>query len=294
MPGSPEGCEDNRWASRLAVWVSGSVEFGTVLPDGTVASGRFTTAGLTAGVDWRVHADLIVGAAIGYGSDRSTIGTYGTRSDATSVSGAIYASYSAFDPWFIDGMIGYGQLDYANQRYVTDDAITVAGNRKGSYWFGAASVGYEFKYHALHLSPYARADFMRATLNGYSEQGASAELLTFGATDFHSLTGAVGVRGSYDMPMRWGVLTPTARAEYRQTLDGAFQQSMYYSDIGASMTSTLAQASTTRGTFNTSLGLRARGSGRMGGVSGEVEYGTASGGGKVQSQTVRAGLKIGF
>ena len=32
----------------------------------------------------------------------------------------------------------------------------------------------------------------------------------------------------------------------------------------------------------------------MGGVSGELEYGTASGGGKVQSQTVRAGLKIGF
>ena len=50
------------------------------------------------------------------------------------------------------------------------------------------------------------------------------------------------------MPMSWGVLTPTARAEYRQTLDGAFQQSMYYSDIGASMTSTLAQTSTTRGT----------------------------------------------
>ena len=78
-----------------------------------------------------------------------------------------------------------------------------------------------------------RADFMRAQLNGYSEQGSSAELLTFGATNFHSVGGTVGLRGSYDMPMNWGVLTPNARAEYRQTLDGAFQQSMYYTDLGA-------------------------------------------------------------
>ena len=122
-----------------------------------------------------MHNDLIVGAAIGYGSDRSTIGTYGTRSDATSVSGAIYASYSAFDPWFIDGMIGYGQLDYANQRFVSDDAITVAGNRKGSYWFGAASVGYEFKYRRAAYVALCAGRLHAAKLDGYSEQGASAE-----------------------------------------------------------------------------------------------------------------------
>ena len=57
------------------------------------------------------------------------------------------------------------------------------------------------------------------------------------------------------------------------------------------MTSTLTQASATRGTVNTSLGLRARG---LGGVSGELEYGTSSGAGKVQSQTVRAALKMAF
>ena len=74
---------------------------------------------------------------------------------------------------------------------------------------------------------------MRAQLNSYAEQGASAELLTFAAMKFHSVGGTVGLRGSYDMPMSWGVLTPNARVEYRQTLDGAFQQSMYYTDIGA-------------------------------------------------------------
>jgi uncharacterized protein with beta-barrel porin domain len=290
-PGSQDCGDNGGWTTKLAVWAMGSVQFGTVMPDGSVSSGRFTTAGLTAGVDWRVHSDLIVGAAIGYGTDRATVGSLGTSSDSTSLTGALYASYSAFDPWFIDATIGYGQLGYDNRRYVTGDGSTVTGNRKGSYWFGAATVGYEFKYQAIHVSPYVRADFMQARLNSYAEQGASAEALTFAAMKFHSFSGTAGLRGSYDIPVRWGVVTPNARIEFRQTLDGAFQQSMNYTDLGPSVTSTLAQASTTSATVNTSLGVRVR---NLKGMTGEFEYGTSSGAGKVQSQTIRAGLKVPF
>ena len=49
-----------------------------------------------------------------------------------------YASYRAFDPWFIDAALGYGRLDYDNRRFVSDDATTVAGDRQGTYWFGSA------------------------------------------------------------------------------------------------------------------------------------------------------------
>jgi len=291
MPGSQECAENGGWKSSLAAWMSGSVQFGSVMPDGSAGSGKFTTAGLTAGIDWRVHSDLIVGAAVGFGNDRSTVGSFGTGSDSTSVSGALYASYSAFDPWFIDATIGYGQLGYDNRRFVTDDGVTVNGTRKGSYWFGAATVGYEFKAHGLHLSPYLRADFMNAQLNSYSETGGSTQLLTFDAMKFHSVGGTVGLRGSYDIPMRWGVLTPNARVEFRQTIDGTFQQPMYYSDIGPAVTSTLVQAGTASGTLNTSLGVRVR---SRQGMTGEFEYGTSGGGGKVQSQTVRAALKVPF
>jgi outer membrane autotransporter protein len=261
------------------------------MPDGSVGGGRFTTAGLSAGVDWRVHSDLVVGAAVGYGSDRATVGSLGTSSNSTSFSGALYASYSAFDPWFIDATVGYGQLGYDNRRYVTDDATTVTGSRKGAYWFGAATVGYEFKYRGIHVSPYVRADFMQAQLDSYAEQGASSQALSFAAMKFHSLGGTAGLRGSYDIPMSWGVLTPNARVEYRATIDGAFQQSMNFTDIGPSVSSTLVGAGTTTGTINTSLGVRAR---SLRGISGELEYGTSSGAGKVQSQTIRAGLKVPF
>jgi outer membrane autotransporter protein len=108
---------------------------------------------------------------------------------------------------------------------------------------------------------------------------------------FHSLGGTAGLRGSYDLPMSWGVLTPNARVEYRHTIDGAFQQAMNYTDIGPSVSSTLVQPGASGGTINTSLGVRAR---SLRGVSGELEYGTSGGGGKTQSQTIRAGLKVPF
>ena len=71
------------------------------------------------------------------------------------------------------------------------------------------------------------------------ENGTSAELLSYDSMKFHTLAGAVGQRGSYDIPVSWGTLTPMARVECRQAFDGAFQQSMYYTDLGPSVTSVL-------------------------------------------------------
>jgi outer membrane autotransporter protein len=269
--------------------MSGAVQFGQVTPDGSALKNRFSTAGLTAGVDWRATENLIVGAAVGYGTDRSDIGLRTTRSDATSMNAMLYASYKPFDLWFIDAMLGFGRLGYDTRRFVADDGATVAGARSGAYWFGAISTGYEMKYDALRLMPYVRADFMSASLDRYSEQGVSAEVLTFDAMGFRSLAGTLGLRGSYDIPVSWGVLTPTARVEYRHALDGAFQQTMYYSDLGPSVSSVLSQGTATRGAVNASLGFRAR---SLGGMTAELEYGTSAIAGR--SQSLRGSLKLPF
>jgi len=290
MPGSQDCSENGGWAD-FSAWVSGSGTFGTTLPDGSVAGSKFTTAGLTGGVDWHVSDDLIVGVAMGLGSDRTNIGSDGTRSNSTSFNGALYATYKAFDPWFIDAATGYGRLDYTNQRRVADDGTLVSGDRQGSFWFGVITTSYEMKYDALRVAPYLQFDFIAAQLDGYSEQGPSAELLTYGSTHFNSVAGTVGLRGSYDVPMSWGVLTPTARLEFRRTIDGGFQQSMNYTDLGPATSSTLMLAQTSSGLVNAALGLRAR---TAGGLGGELEYGTSMDGSKQQSQTIRGSLKVAF
>jgi len=200
---------------RLAVAIRGlgvgSVQFGQVTPSGLANDNKFTTSGLTAGFDWRAAENFIAGFAIGYGGDRTDVGINGTRSSATSLSATAYASWKPFDTWFVDAMLGYGTISYDNRRFVTDDGSTADGTRRGTSWFGAISTGYDVRYGALKLTPYVRADFMQARLNEYSEQGATAALLTYGAMRFQTVAGAVGLRAGYDIPMSFGTVTPMAR-----------------------------------------------------------------------------------
>jgi len=280
---------------RLAVAIRGlGVGIGAVRPghaERACERQQVHTSGLTAGFDWRAAENFIAGFAIGYGGDRTDVGINGTRSSATSLSATAYASWKPFDTWFVDAMLGYGTISYDNRRFVTDDGSTADGTRRGTSWFGAISTGYDVRYGALKLTPYVRADFMQARLNEYSEQGATAALLTYGAMRFQTVAGAVGLRAGYDIPMSFGTVTPMARVEYRQAFDGAFSQPVYYTDLGAGTSSTVAQAASNHGTINTSAGLRVR---SFSGISGELEYGTSAVPGKVQSQTVRAALRMAF
>ena len=142
----------------------------------------------------------------------------------------------------------------------------------------------------MKFAPYVRLDFMSASLNGYAEQGTNPMALTFGAMSFNSVTGAIGLRGSYDIPMDWGVLVPNARLEIRHAIDGAYNQSVYYTDMGSSLSSTLNQDATTRNSIGATLGVRAR---TVSGLTGELEYGTSAATDTIV-HSIRAAVRMQF
>jgi uncharacterized protein YhjY with autotransporter beta-barrel domain len=288
-PGTPDCALD--WASSMAFWTAGSFQFGSMTPTGLSSANHFLSSGLTAGIDLRLTEHLIVGAALGFGSDRSDVGVNGSRSDATSFSGTLYASLRPFDPLFVDASAGYGLLNYDNRRWVTDDSTMVSGKRTGSFWFGGVTASLELGRGAMKFAPYVRADFISATLGGYAEQGSSLELLNYDQMRFNATSGAVGLRGSIDVPTSFGMVTPNARLEYRTTAQSAYDQSMYYLDLGPSTASTFSMPAGTYGTTTGTLGLRVRGSG---GLTVELEYGLTRGTGALQAQTIRAALRVPF
>jgi uncharacterized protein YhjY with autotransporter beta-barrel domain len=278
-------------AADWALWTSGAFQFGSMTPSGAAVGNKFTTAGVTAGLDYRVGEKLIVGGAFGYGADRSTIGQNGTRSDASSFTGALYASLRLFEPVFLDASIGYGALGYDNQRFVTGDSTTATGMRKGSYWFGSLTASLELGRGRIKFAPYLSTDFMAASLNGYSESGSSDQLLTYNSMKFNTVSGAIGLRGAIDIPTGFGMFTPTARGEYRQVNQSAFDQSMYYSDLGPGLSSTFSQPSGKGGMTTGALGFRAR---SRDGLGFEVEYGVTQGPNAMRAQSVRASVKMAF
>jgi outer membrane autotransporter protein len=260
-------------------------------PSGLTDANRFYTAGLTAGVDMRIHDDVIIGVAVGYGADRTDVGSDGTRSDGTSYTAMAYASLRLYDPLFLDTALGYGTLGFDNRRFVSGDSTIVSGNRKGSYWFGAASLSLELGRDGIKFAPYVGGNYMSAKLDGYNESGTSGELLTFQQSTFSATSAIVGLRGSIDMPTAFGMLTPNARLEYRNTWLSTYDQSMYYTDLGPGVLSTIAQPGTRQGTTTAAVGLRAR---APGGLTAELEYGVSEGTGALLAQTLRAQLRLPF
>jgi large repetitive protein len=291
MPPSEECKKDRWWAPNYAFWAGGSIELGLTSQNGLAVNNRFSTAGVTAGVDVRVTDTLIIGGAFGYGSDHTDIGTAGTSADSRSLSGIAYASYQPFASWFVDGMLGYGYLDFDSRRFVALDSSSVMGTRTGGSWFGSLGLSTEIKFDPWRILPYVRADFMTASLDGYSEQGPTNQALTFGSTSVSSVSAVLGVRAFYDIGMAWGVLTPTLRAEFRHALDDGFNQTMYYTDLGSSLSYGLAQSADSQNLFTAAIGLRARigGSGSV-----DVEYGTTAGPGSPLTQSFRGTARIAF
>jgi uncharacterized protein with beta-barrel porin domain len=290
-PVSPDCRKDAWWAPRLAFWGGGTAEFGTVNAAGQLTSNRFNNGGLTAGADMRVNNSLIVGAAFGYGADRAEVGSNGTQSGASSVSAMAYASYRPFGFWFVDVMLGYGTLGFDNRRYVDLNSAFVAGTRKGSNWFGAATVTAELDYGRVKLAPYIRTDFARTNLDRYSEQGPSELALTFNAVGFGTVGTALGMRTFFDVVTAWGVLTPSLRVEYRHAWEGGFSQSMYYNDLGSAVSYNLEQAAASRNQLTGAVGMRARSGGAL---AVDFEYGVTASAPSLISQSLRGTLRFAF
>lgn len=290
-PLQPPGSSDcaSGWASSMAFWTSGSFQFGSMKTSGLTDNNRFNTAGLTGGVDYRVNDKLIVGASVGFGVDKSDIGQNGTRSDGSSFSGSLYLSVRLFDPFFIDAAVGYGTLGYDNRRWVTGDNSTVSGARKGGYGFGSMAASLELGRDGVKFVPYVSTDFISATLDSYSESGPSAQLLAYDAMKFNAMSASVGLRGSIDNPMSFGMFSPTSRLEYRQTKQSAYEQGMYYADLGAGTTSTFSQPAGINNMVTGAIGFRAHG---PGGLAVDVEYAVT--GGAQHAQSLRGAVKMPF
>lgn len=290
-PASLPGTCAGRLATQLplAFWTGGTLQFGSTNLNGS--NNQFTTGGLTFGIDGRISNALIVGVAAGYGSNNTDVGTDGTSLIAQSFDAMFYASYQPFDHWFIDAVVGYGSLNFANQRFESFDSSVLTGTRLGTEWFGSLTASTDFKSGAMKFSPYVRADLMSATLQAYSEQGSNSMALTYGAVSFSSVAAVVGLRGSYDIPTSWGVLQPTGRVEFRHELDGGFNQAMFYSDLGPGQTYVLNEADLAANSLTGAIGLRARAGDH---VSAEIEYRTTAGDNSTIIQAIRAALRLAF
>ena len=240
----------------FAFWSTGFVSFGSADPTAQRSAIDFNTSGVSAGVDYRLGRNVIVGVGVGYGRDSTRIGDRGTHSDAEAYNVATYGSYRPFRNFFIDGLVGYGAMRFNSQRFAVDDAALVYGTRNGSQFFSSLTTAYQFRWERLMLSPYARINAAWLTLDAFTENGGFGSALAYSAQTANFYTSVLGLRGKYTFLTDWGSIAPRFRLEYNHDFAGTSTIFLQYADlIGPIYSLTTSPASRDRATVGVGADL---------------------------------------
>jgi len=220
--------------SELSWWLGGSIDFGHRDQLTGASRFRFHTDGISLGADYRVSKLLSVGLGGGFSSDRSDVGSKGSKSTSDSSVLAVYAALRPAPNAFVDAVLGHSALSFDLNRFITDEGGFATGHRRGSQWFGSLAGGYEYRERQdLLLSAYARLDLMRATLNGYAESAANVNGLSYRDQTVRMTTGRLGLRAETIYALSGGELQPRARIEYQHHFEGTDLATMSYTDLGS-------------------------------------------------------------
>jgi uncharacterized protein YhjY with autotransporter beta-barrel domain len=229
LPDLPNKPDDAK--QELSLWIAGTVDFGQRNANGQQEGFRFTTNGVSMGADYRVNDKLTLGIGTGYSRDRSDLGDNGSKSVSQSIVATVYSSVRPTPNIFIDGMLGYGALDFDSTRYVTDDGSFATGQRGGKQVFVSLSSGYEFRGASWMWSPYGRVDLASTTLAQYTETASGNNALTYFKQLSRTSSGTLGVRSEGQYLSRFGIWTPRVRIEYRRQFSGADEAGISYADL---------------------------------------------------------------
>ena len=191
---------------------------------------------LEIGIDYRVSDRLVLGGLLGYeraesdfdadapGNNFTPAANQG-GSDVDTISLTLFGSYSVTDALYVDGTLGYGYSDYEfrrnavfqeSTRTVAQTNIFARGDSEGDEFSASAGVGYDFYHEAFSFGPYLRLNYVRSSVDSYTEtDNANTGLaMNIGDADSTSLTSVLGVQGAYAISTDFGVVVPQLRAEY--------------------------------------------------------------------------------
>lgn len=268
---------------QIGIWASGVLDYGSLNQI------DFRTSGATVGIDYQLNPNIIMGTAIGYGFDDTTIDTLGSNIKSHQTTATAYSVYQTENNWFVDALIGYGDLKLKNNRYSSQASSVFSANRNGDTVFGSVSVAKLVKINRTQLQPYARLTQMSSTLEAYNE-GSNTNALAYNDATVISRAISAGVSASYEILLESGKLTPSAKFELRHNTRGSLNQKIYYVDTPAeSMVYSLTPAPDDIQSLGFGLMYQAKN-----GISSDVSWLGSTGSNSYHSNILRLNLRLPF
>ena len=212
-------------------FINGRASFGDAPRRGADLGYDFSTQGLTAGVDYRVSDQWVVGSSLGYNrSDVDLAGIGGRRNggsiDTEGLSLSVFTSWYR-ENFYLDGVVAFGQSDFDTERIIDlpvplngRDRFVAIGKPDGDELSVHLGFGYDLLIgEALNLGGFVNGNYVRATVDSYTEIGADVLNLIFDEQELESLLAEIGVELTYPYSLSWGVVQPLVRIAFLRELE---------------------------------------------------------------------------
>jgi uncharacterized protein YhjY with autotransporter beta-barrel domain len=285
--GDAWGTKDLPWT----LWAGGTIRFGDRDPNTGRLSQKFESEGISIGADYRFSPSFAAGIGIGLGRDTVEIGDNGSQSQGEAKTVAVYGSHALGSGFYIDWLGGYQWLDFDLRRYVTSTGALINSNRTGRQWFVTGSTGADIETGNWLITPYARLDLTRGTLNGYTENSGSLFDLRFLRQDVNFTSLGLGTRASYRHHFKGGTFLPRLRLEYSYDLERNADAQVAYLDLVSGPFSTIPLTGLAREQLMVGLGAELQ---LESAIALELEYLNRIATGSGSDQAVQVGVSVKF
>ncbi|MBP7701223.1 MAG: autotransporter domain-containing protein [Phenylobacterium sp.] len=217
--GLPEG-----WG----LWTAGALVFDERGGGDGFAGFDVRSEGISVGLDRRLNERLTVGAAAGLGWNDTDFGGSPSGMDGQQGSLSAYGLWRAGENLFVDGLLGWGRLDFDLTRWSDEAGALARASRSGDQWFGSLTLGYEQRRPRGSLTGYGRLDASRTSLEAYRESGLGGFDLNYREQTIDSSSLALGVEGSRLFKQDAFAWRPFWLVEYRGALQNNGDQAINY------------------------------------------------------------------
>ncbi len=188
-PAAPTG-----YSKKGNVWGSVSYDWQDYEGDGDFSDFDGETASFTAGVDYRVAPDFVIGGLLD--GSRADLDGNGGSTDIDSFRASIYGTYGKATGIYADFLLGYGSHD---NDYTDADSFQAL-----------VTVGYTMGTAQLKHGPYAGLEYQNVDVDGFDEDGGLPFASEVDGFEIDSLRALIGYRVNGD----YGRFKPYASISY--------------------------------------------------------------------------------
>jgi len=198
----------------MGAWILGNAQ--QVNISGSPTGSNSTPYNGSAGMDFQINKNLLLGGFAGYGQSNVNYSTNASGGNFTQ-SGTTFGLYSGYrdKSLWLNGVLGYTWLSN-NVNRVTPAGITSFSNASTVNGYNttiALQTGYDFEFGNFIHGPLIGYSSVKTVINGFTESG-NYNSLQFASQNINAQVGSAG----YQVNAKFGDWMPFAKATYNSQL----------------------------------------------------------------------------